>query len=104
MKNRIRKKNLYSRCKLPKQFVKDTLRALAEAKAGKLSPYNFSKRRLGAINGKIADDFDAYITLDDLADAAKAAADRASTAIDETIEFVEASNKRMRAKELRGAL
>ena len=36
MKNRIKKKNLDWRCKLPRQFVKDTLRALAEAKAGKL--------------------------------------------------------------------
>lgn len=43
MKNRIRKKNLYSRCKLPWQFVKDTKRALAEAKAGKLTPYKYGR-------------------------------------------------------------
>lgn len=45
MKNRLKKKRLYlrfwSRYKLPRQFVKDTLRAIAEANAGKLAPYKW---------------------------------------------------------------
>ena len=42
MKNRTRKKHLTKARKLPTQFVKDTLRAMAEAKAGKLKPYKFN--------------------------------------------------------------
>lgn len=42
MKNRTRKKLLSMRRKLRPQFVKDTLRGLAEANAGKLSPYCFN--------------------------------------------------------------
>ena len=42
MKNRTRKKHLSECRKLRSQFVKDTLRGLAEAKAGKLSRYLFS--------------------------------------------------------------
>lgn len=41
MKNRARKKHLAMRRKLRPQFVKDTLRGLAEAKAGKLLLYRF---------------------------------------------------------------
>lgn len=49
MKNRMRKKNLDWRCKLPRQFVKDTLRALAEARAGKLTPYKYGPGTLNKI-------------------------------------------------------
>lgn len=45
MKNRTRKKQLYACCKLPRQFVKDTLRALSEARAGKLKPHEYAPRR-----------------------------------------------------------
>lgn len=49
MKNRMRKKNLDSRCKLSRQFVKDTLRALAEARAGKPTPYEYGPGTLQKI-------------------------------------------------------
>lgn len=39
MKNRTRKRLIDWRHKLPSRFVKSTLRALAEAKAGKLTAY-----------------------------------------------------------------
>jgi hypothetical protein len=43
MKSRVKKRRLYSRLQcavlLPRQFVKDTLRGVAEAKAGKVTPY-----------------------------------------------------------------
>lgn len=42
MKNRTRKKQLTKARKLPTQFVKDTLRAMAEAKAMKLTPYKLN--------------------------------------------------------------
>ncbi len=42
MKNRNRKKQITKARKLPTQFVKDTLRAMAEVKAGKLTPYKFN--------------------------------------------------------------
>lgn len=45
----MRKKNLDWRCKLPRQFVKDTLRALAEARAGKLTPYEYGPGMLKKI-------------------------------------------------------
>jgi hypothetical protein len=45
MKNRTRKRQLSQSRKLPAQFVKDTLRALAEARAGKLMPYKSLSRR-----------------------------------------------------------
>lgn len=41
MKNRNRKRLFDSRCKLARQFMKDTLRALAKAKAGKLTAYDY---------------------------------------------------------------
>lgn len=51
MKSRFRKKRLYlrfcSRYKLQRQFVKDTLRAIAEANAGKLAPHTRHERRPG---------------------------------------------------------
>jgi hypothetical protein len=94
--NKTRKRRLNSGRALSKQFVKNIKRALAEVNAGKLSP---SKRRLGAFKEtfKVADDFDATRTLalGELADVAKAAADRASASIDETPQFVEDSNKRI---------
>lgn len=42
MKNRARKKLLSMRRKVRSQFVKDTLRGVAEAKAGKLFRYRFN--------------------------------------------------------------
>lgn len=46
MKNRTRKKHLAEHAsrarKLPAQFVSDTLRAKAEAEAGKLTRYQFT--------------------------------------------------------------
>lgn len=41
MKNRTRKRLIDWRHKLPSRFVKSTLRALAEAKAGKLTAYQY---------------------------------------------------------------
>lgn len=41
MKNRTRKRLLDWRCKLARQFVKDTLRALAKAKVRKLTAYDY---------------------------------------------------------------
>jgi hypothetical protein len=103
MKNRARKRRLNSGRALSKQFVKNIKRALAEVKAGKLLPYKFSKRRLAAFREtfKVADNFDATrrLALDELADVAKAAADRASASIDETLQFVEDSNKRIQNME-----
>jgi hypothetical protein len=48
MKNRIRKKQLCESRKreaanLPKKFVRDTLRALAEAQKGELTAYEFGR-------------------------------------------------------------
>ena len=48
MKNRTRKRLLDWRCKLPRQFVKDTLRALVEAKAGKLTAYDYGPLEMTA--------------------------------------------------------
>ncbi|MGV8898667.1 MAG: metallophosphoesterase family protein [Burkholderiaceae bacterium] len=46
MKNRIKKRRFYTRqitrLILPKQFIKDTLKGLAEANAGQLTPYLLS--------------------------------------------------------------
>jgi hypothetical protein len=53
MKNRTRKKRLSQSRKLPAQFVKDTLRALAEATAGKLIPYKCLFRRGLAKDSKL---------------------------------------------------
>ena len=43
MKSRVKKRRLYARLQwavlLPRQFVKDTLRGVAEANAGKVTPY-----------------------------------------------------------------
>jgi hypothetical protein len=43
MKSRVKKRHLYSRLQcavlLPRQFVKDTLRGVAEAQAGQATPY-----------------------------------------------------------------
>ena len=41
MKIRIKKRRIYSRGELPKQFVRDTLKALAEVKVGKYPLYQF---------------------------------------------------------------
>jgi len=128
MKMRIKKRRV-SNSKLPKQFVIDTLHAIAEAKAGKTSPYQFGsiRKRYTAAElvaqcdpkAPISEDLQAwdhivpvgrefgskgyerFTQLDALADAAKAAADRASDSIDETRRFVEESNNRINALEER---
>jgi len=48
MKNRTRKRQLDWRCKLARQFVKDTLRTLAEAKAEKLTACNYGPLEMTA--------------------------------------------------------
>lgn len=46
MNSRSKKRRLYARlhlrCQLPRQFMKDTLRGVAEANTGKLTPYEVS--------------------------------------------------------------
>ena len=48
MKNRTRKRLLDWHCKLPRQFVKDTLRALSEAKEGNLIAYDYGHLEMTA--------------------------------------------------------
>jgi hypothetical protein len=60
MKNRTRKKQLAEQSarvrQLPSSFVRDTLRAKAEAKAGKLTPYNPEFERQMALAESIMHD------------------------------------------------
>lgn len=50
MKSRLRKQQLNARRKLPRQFVKTLLRAIAEADAGKLTLYKYKTRRTPLIS------------------------------------------------------